>query len=240
MTFSCETANINQIPILYIYSLGKCIHVRLYPALPQFWNIQLLVSKSLKMLWMNFSTQIALKSHETWKNFCVIWHWTLTSCLPFILQMRMSFLLDSHVLFCKMTKEQNHHPHPWEGTRSVQTCNYVWVRDREQHKGSPCCRTFHLQIHGPVPLDKGHLCKNTHTQHAHRIHGPSVTMKMEMELNLTQILYPNSHPFQTIEYALKTHFVTVVSSEYIFLLNTPCSLHYCFQQFNKWGLCLKR
>lgn len=163
MTFSCETANINQIPILYIYSLGKCIHVRLYPALPQVWNIQLLASKSLKMLWMNFSTQIALKSHETWKNVCVIWHWTLTSCLPFILQMRMSFLLDSHVLFCKMTKEQNHHPHPWEGTRSVQTCNYVWVRDREQHKGSPCCRTFHLQIHGPVPLDKGHLCKNTHT-----------------------------------------------------------------------------
>jgi len=150
--------------------------------LPKVWNIQFLASESLKMLWMIFSTQILLKS--------VIWHWTLTSCLPFILQMRMSFLLDSHVLFCKMTKEWNHHPHPWEGKRSVQTCNYECVRDREQDKGSPCCRTFHLQIHGPVPLDKGHLCTHTHT---HRIHGPSVTMKME--LNLTQILHLSSHSF---------------------------------------------
>lgn len=61
MAFSCETANINQIFILYIYSLWQFIHMRLYPALPQVWNIELLASKSLKQLWMNFSTQTVLK-----------------------------------------------------------------------------------------------------------------------------------------------------------------------------------
>lgn len=235
-------------PILYIYSLGKCIHVRQYPALPHVWNIQLLASKSLKMLWMNFSTQLALKKQwnvKRKKTFVLF----STERSPHVCPSFYRCVCHSYWIptsFSAKWQRNKIITHIHGRVSEVFKHAIMCVRDKEQHKGSPCCRTFHLQIHGPVPLDKGHLCTNTHTQHAHRIHGPSVTMKMEMELNLTQVLYPQFTSFSNYRVCIrlhtKTHFVTVVSSEYIFLLHTPCSLHYCFQQFNKkeWGLCLKR
>lgn len=99
----------------------------------------------------------------------------LTSCLPFILQIRMSFLFDSHVLFYK-----------WNETR-INTAAYPGIslvendifqlqdKWRAHLKGCncyvcllrrclPCCKTSHLLQWCPAPHEKGHPWRGRHRE----------------------------------------------------------------------------
>lgn len=94
--------------LILLYTLReKFPSMRLYPALPWAWND----SKSLQVFRMSFLAQTVLKWH---KHLLCLCRWALTSCFPFILQIRMSFLLDSHVLFCRTAKEAKHYQRPLE------------------------------------------------------------------------------------------------------------------------------
>lgn len=79
----------------------------------------------------------------------------LTSCLPFILQILISFLFDSHVLFCKRK------------TQNIQTRFASLQKGREETlqciraalcpaaTSLPCCRTSRLPPRCPAPRGKG-------------------------------------------------------------------------------------
>lgn len=86
-------------------------------------------------------------------------HEHCTSCLPFILHTRMSFLLDSHVRFCQRNEPQSQYACYVRGLAFIGACR-IFVCTRKWVL--PCCRTSHHLPCYPAPLCTSHLY-NTHT-----------------------------------------------------------------------------
>ncbi len=135
------------------------------------------------MLWMNFLAKTVLKrAVKCEKKLCVIWHWTLTSCLPFILQMRMSFCIGFPRPFCETRGSKIISYIQGKISKVAHTFNYVCVCvcvwERERERGDSGTRA-HLAVEHfisrlqvvAVLLDKGHPCSkhthNTHHTHTH-------------------------------------------------------------------------
>lgn len=98
--FVCRQ-NPRRLTVLLYTLREKFPSMRLHPASPWARNN----SKSLQVFQMSFQPQTTSKWH---KHLLCLCRWALTSCFPFILQIRMSFLLDSHVRFCRVEKEARH------------------------------------------------------------------------------------------------------------------------------------
>lgn len=75
-----------------------------------------------------------------------------TSCFPFIRHTRMSFLLDSHVRFCRKESQNlsQNHAHEWS-----------FFGERVTKWPLPCCRTSHHLPCCPVPPGINHLYNHT-------------------------------------------------------------------------------